>query len=174
LRGRESTAARAVHRRHRISPHLRSWCDGLARRAHHSAIRGRRHPEVCVSHAGILPRRGAGSGRRRGDLSDAVVRRASDSETLARGGLSRPGVGVKGWGPMSPTALFALQFSFSLVLASLVARWYLWPRLDTVSVSVGLTPLFLVHALRYLPTSAFAPGQVDPRAPMDAMAAIAY
>ena len=75
---------------------------------------------------------------------------------------------------MSPTALFGLQFSFSLVLAGLVARWYLWPRLEEVPASVGLPPLFLVHALRYLPSSAFAPGQIDPRAPMDAMAAIAY
>ena len=75
---------------------------------------------------------------------------------------------------MSPTALFGLQFSFSLVLSGLVARWYLWRRLEAVPLSIGLPPLFLVHALRYLPSSAFAPGQIDPRAPMDAMAAIAY
>src|SRR5215470_11305014 len=75
---------------------------------------------------------------------------------------------------MSPTALFGLQFSFSLVLSGIVARWYLWPRLKAAPVSVGLPPLFLVHALRYLPSSAFAPGQIDPRAPLDAMAAIAY
>jgi len=37
-----------------------------------------------------------------------------------------------------------------------------------------LAPLFLVHALRYLPSSAFAPGQIDSRVPRDAMAAIAY
>jgi hypothetical protein len=72
---------------------------------------------------------------------------------------------------MSPTALFALQGSFSLVLSGLVARWYLWPRLKAVPVWVGLPPLFLVHALRYLPSSAFAPGQIDPHVPM---AAIAY
>ena len=75
---------------------------------------------------------------------------------------------------MSPIALFGLQFSFSLVLSGIVARWYLWPRLKVVPVWVGLPPLFLVHALRYLPSSAFAPGQIDPRAPMAAMAAIAY
>jgi hypothetical protein len=75
---------------------------------------------------------------------------------------------------MSPTALFGLQFCLSLVLSGLVAKWYLAPRLAAVPVSAGLPPLFLVHALRYLPSSAFAPGQIDPRAPMDAMAAIAY
>jgi hypothetical protein len=75
---------------------------------------------------------------------------------------------------MSPTALLALQFSFSFVLCGLVAKWYLWPRLEPAPMSVGLPPLFLVHALRYLPSTAFAPGQIDPRAPLDAMAAIAY
>jgi hypothetical protein len=75
---------------------------------------------------------------------------------------------------MSPTALFGLQFSFSSILSGLVAKWYVVPRLKAVPISVALPPLFLVHALRYLPSSAFAPGQIDPRAPMEAMAAIAY
>jgi hypothetical protein len=75
---------------------------------------------------------------------------------------------------MSPTTLLAVQFSFSLVLSALVARWYISPLLDARPVATGLVPLFLVHALRYLPTSAFAPGQVDPGVPADAMAAIAY
>jgi hypothetical protein len=34
--------------------------------------------------------------------------------------------------------------------------------------------LFLFHALRYLPSSAFAPGQIGDAVPKDAMAAIAY
>jgi len=75
---------------------------------------------------------------------------------------------------MSPIALFGLQFGLSLLLSVLVARWYVWPALRSVPVSTALAPLFLVHGLRYLPSSAFAPGQVDPRIPMDAMAAIAY
>jgi hypothetical protein len=75
---------------------------------------------------------------------------------------------------MAPTTLFGLQFSLSLVVSSLVAKWYLAPRLAAVPVSAGLPPLFLVHALRYLPSSAFAPGQIDPHAPMEAMTAIAY
>jgi hypothetical protein len=75
---------------------------------------------------------------------------------------------------MSPTALFGVQFSLSLLLSALVARWYIWPALRTVAASTALVPLFLVHGLRYLPSSAFAPGQVDPRIPMEAMAGIAY
>jgi hypothetical protein len=75
---------------------------------------------------------------------------------------------------MSPTTLLGVQFTFSLVLFALVAQWYISPALRRLPASAALAPLFLVHALRYLPSSAFAPGQVDARMPMDAMAAIAY
>jgi hypothetical protein len=75
---------------------------------------------------------------------------------------------------MSPTALLGVQFTFSLVLFSLVAKWYIWPALNALPTGTALAPLFLVHALRYLPSSAFAPGQVDPRVPRTAMEAIAY
>jgi hypothetical protein len=67
-----------------------------------------------------------------------------------------------------------VQFPSSLVLFGLVARWYISPALNAVPASKALVPLFLVHALRYLPSSAFAPGQVDATVPMDAMAVIAY
>jgi hypothetical protein len=75
---------------------------------------------------------------------------------------------------MSPTALFGVQFTFSLVLSALIAKWYVWPALRRLPARTALVPLFLVHALRYLPSSAFAPGQVDPKMPAHAMAAIAY
>ena len=73
---------------------------------------------------------------------------------------------------MSPTTLFGIQFTLSLVLAALVARWYVVPVLYRLPVGTALVPLFLVHALRYLPSSAFAPGQVGASVPMDAMARI--
>ncbi len=75
---------------------------------------------------------------------------------------------------MTPTALTGVQFSFSLLLFALVAKWYISPALRELPASAALVPLFLVHALRYLPSSAFAPGQVDPTVPMNALAAIAY
>ncbi len=75
---------------------------------------------------------------------------------------------------MSPIALTGVQFTFSMVLFALVAKWYITPALDRLRVRSALVPLFLVHALRYLPSSAFAPGQIDPRVPMSAMNAIAY
>ena len=75
---------------------------------------------------------------------------------------------------MSPTTLMGVQFTFSLVLVGLVAKWYVWPALNALPAPAALAPLFLVHGLRYLPSSAFAPGQVAPTVPMDAMKAIAY
>src|SRR5262249_27852034 len=86
---------------------------------------------------------------------------------------SRPQSDATG-APMSPTTLLGVQFTFSLLLFSLVAKWYIWPVLKTLPTRTALVPLFLVQALRYLPSSAFAPGQVDARVPMKAMQAIAY
>ena len=75
---------------------------------------------------------------------------------------------------MNPTTLMGVQFTCSLVLFALVAKWYISPRLNRMQVAPALVPLFLAHALRYLPSSAFAPGQVSAAVPRDAMAAIAY
>jgi len=75
---------------------------------------------------------------------------------------------------MSPITLLGIQFTFSLVLYALIARWWVWPALRRRPLTVALVPLFLVHAFRYLPSSAFAPGQVGARLPMDAMATIAW
>ena len=75
---------------------------------------------------------------------------------------------------MSPTTLMGVQFTFSLVLAGLVAMWYVLPALNARPAPAALAPLFLIHGLRYLPSSAFAPGQVGPTVPMDAMKVIAY
>jgi hypothetical protein len=75
---------------------------------------------------------------------------------------------------VSPQILFALQFTLSLALFSAIAAWYVVPWLKRVPTHTALAPLFLVHALRYLPSSAFAPGQVGANVPMDAMKAIAY
>jgi hypothetical protein len=67
-----------------------------------------------------------------------------------------------------------VQFTISLVLFALVAKWYISPALRERPASAALVPLFLAHALRYLRSSAFAPGQVGTTVPMSAMAAIAY
>jgi len=75
---------------------------------------------------------------------------------------------------MTPTTLMAVQMTFSLILSGLVAIWYVSPALNRLPVHSALVPLFLIHALRYLPSSAFAPGQIGPTVPRDAMALIAY
>ena len=75
---------------------------------------------------------------------------------------------------MSPTTLTGVQFTFSMVLFVLVAKWYISPALNKLPVNSALVPLFLVHGLRYLPSSAFAPGQIDPHVPTSAMSTIAY
>ena len=75
---------------------------------------------------------------------------------------------------MSPIPLFGIHFTFSLALSALVAKWYVVPALNKLPVQGALVPLFLLHALRYLPSTAFAPGQVAAEVPRDAMAAIAY
>src|SRR5215468_7288789 len=75
---------------------------------------------------------------------------------------------------MSAMSLFGVQFTLSIILASIVARWYVAPALAKLPARVALVPLFLVHVLRYLPSTAFAPGQVDADIPRYAMAAIAY
>jgi len=75
---------------------------------------------------------------------------------------------------MSPTTLMGVQFTLSLVLAGLVATWYVMPTLNARPTPAALAPLFLVHGLRYLPSSAFAPGQVAQTVPMHAMKVIAY
>ena len=75
---------------------------------------------------------------------------------------------------MNPQLLFGVQFTLSLIIFALIAKWYIAPALDKLPIEAALAPLFLVHTLRYLPSSAFAPGQVDPKIPMEAMAGIAY
>ena len=75
---------------------------------------------------------------------------------------------------MSPISLFGVQFTLSFILAAIVAKWYVAPALGKLPVRAALVPLFLVHVLRYLPSTAFAPGQVDVDIPKYAMAAIAY
>src|SRR5260370_30497325 len=75
---------------------------------------------------------------------------------------------------VSTRTLGGVEFTFSMALFAVVAKWYITPALNRLPVHSALVPLFLVHALRYLPSSAFAPGQIDPRVPTSAMEAIAY
>ena len=75
---------------------------------------------------------------------------------------------------VSPTSLSSLQFTLSVLIFSLVAKWYIAPALNKLEPYRALVPLFLVHTLRYLPSTAFAPGQIGSDVPMQAMSRIAY
>ena len=75
---------------------------------------------------------------------------------------------------MPTTVLSGLQFTLSLAIFSLIAKWYIGPALSQLPKYAALAPLFLAHTLRYLPSSAFAPGQVGSDVPAHAMASIAY
>jgi hypothetical protein len=75
---------------------------------------------------------------------------------------------------VSPTSLSALQFTLSLIIFSLIAKWYITPALNKLKPYDALALLFLVHTLRYLPSTAFAPGQIGSDVPMEAMSRIAF
>ena len=75
---------------------------------------------------------------------------------------------------MDPLPLFGLQFTLSAIIFTLVARWYITPRLAALPLQAALVPLFLVHTLRYLPSTGFAPDQVSADLPVEPMSQIAY
>ena len=75
---------------------------------------------------------------------------------------------------MNPMTVSGVQFTLSLIVFWLAAIWWVAPALNKLPLQSALVPLFFVHTLRYLPSTAFAPGQVGADVPAEAMAAIAY
>jgi hypothetical protein len=66
---------------------------------------------------------------------------------------------------MSVRAIFGLQVVLSLVVYSLIARWYVVPRLVALPLRDALTPLLLLHAFRYLGMVFLVPTVVGPALP---------
>ena len=66
---------------------------------------------------------------------------------------------------MSVRAIFGLQVVLSLVVYSLIARWYVVPRLAALPLRDALTPLLLLHAFRYLGMVFLVPTVVGPALP---------
>jgi len=66
---------------------------------------------------------------------------------------------------MSVRAIFGLQVVLSLVVYSLIARWYVVPRLAALPLRDALTPLLLLHAFRYLGMVFLIPTVVGPALP---------
>jgi len=75
---------------------------------------------------------------------------------------------------MTPFAILALQWTFSLVAFALIARWYVAPRLSRAPLEGYLVPLIWVHVFRYAPLTLLVPGQVSLKVPAGVAATIAY
>src|SRR5438874_2451973 len=51
---------------------------------------------------------------------------------------------------MTGFQIFGLQFLLSLIVYSLIAGWYVRPRLAPLPLGAALTPLLFLHAFRHL------------------------
>jgi hypothetical protein len=75
---------------------------------------------------------------------------------------------------MEPIVLFGIQFTLSLVAYSLIAFWYVAPRLSGLPPELALAPLLWVHAFRIVGGTILAPGAVGPGVPMEFRTMIGY
>lgn len=75
---------------------------------------------------------------------------------------------------IEPIALFGIQFTLSLAVYSLIARWYVAPRLSRLPLELALPPLLWVHAFRIVGGTILAPGAVGPGVPMAFREMIGY
>ena len=75
---------------------------------------------------------------------------------------------------MDALAVFGLQLALSLILCSLLARWFLAPWLKEKTRSQALFWLTLPHATRYVGMVFLVPGVVSPSLPGSFATAAAY
>ena len=75
---------------------------------------------------------------------------------------------------IAPIALFGIQFTLSVVAYSLIAMWYVWPRLSRLPLALALAPLLWVHAFRIVGGAILAPGAVGPGVPTEFREMIGY
>jgi hypothetical protein len=73
-----------------------------------------------------------------------------------------------------PIVLFGAQFTVSLVAYSLIAFWYVAPRLSRLPLELALAPLLWVHVGRIVGGTILAPGAVGPGVPMEFRQMIGY
>jgi len=70
--------------------------------------------------------------------------------------------------------IFGLQFLGSLLLYTLIARWYIAPRLATMSLAAALEPLLLHHTTRTLGMTLLVSAVVGPGVPQAFAVQVAY
>lgn len=75
---------------------------------------------------------------------------------------------------MDMFAIFGLQFSLSLMIFGLLAKWYVSPWLAQYQTRQALVPLLIPHALRHLGLVFLVPGLVLPTLPSAFANAAAY
>jgi len=75
---------------------------------------------------------------------------------------------------MDALSIFGLQFVMSLILCSLLAKWFLAPWLKEKTQSQALFWLTLPHATRYIGMVFLVPGVVSPSLPDSFATAAAY
>jgi len=75
---------------------------------------------------------------------------------------------------MHNVAIFWMQILLSLGVFSLVAVWYVWPQLATLSRNSALTPLLFVQVFRYVGMTLLVKGMIDPRLPHSFLSGAAY
>src|SRR5438552_18386915 len=66
---------------------------------------------------------------------------------------------------MTGFQIFGLQFLLSLIVYSLIAGWYVRPRLAPLPLGAALTPLLFLHAFRHLGMVFLVPTVVGPALP---------
>lgn len=74
---------------------------------------------------------------------------------------------------MAPFIVLSVQCVFSLLIFSLLAKWYVIPAI-TKKHSEILALLLIVNLFRYLPLSLFMPGQVSSNFPLHIKEIVAY
>src|SRR5260370_28034479 len=75
---------------------------------------------------------------------------------------------------MEPTVLFGIQFTLSLLAYTLIAFWYVVPRLSGLPRERALMPLLWIHAFRIVGGTILAPGSVDAAVPAEFRLMIGY
>ena len=75
---------------------------------------------------------------------------------------------------MSYTQIVLVSITASLVIYIIIAKVYVWPRLQKLVLSDALVPLLLVHAFRYLGLIFLVPSAIGTTLPSEFAVPVAY
>jgi len=75
---------------------------------------------------------------------------------------------------MDNVTIFWMQILTSVFVFSLIAVWYVWPYLTTLSRNSALVALLFVHVPRYVGMTLLVAGMIDPKLPREFLSSAAY